>query len=48
MCTMRELRDGTYTIVDVFLFNKILDEEAEYHKRYRDAMERKRKAEEKR
>ncbi len=36
-CTRRELRDGTYTVNDLYDFHEIMAEEAEYHRRMKDA-----------
>ena len=42
LCTLRELKDGTYTINDLADFHELMDEEEEYAARYRDAQERER------
>jgi hypothetical protein len=47
LCSRRELLDGTYTINHLADFWELMDEEAEYHRRYRVEMERQRKAKEK-
>ena len=41
LCTLAQLKDGTYTINDLADFHEAMDEEAEY--RYRFEQERKRK-----
>lgn len=36
LCTLKELRDGTYNINDLADFHEAMDEEAEYRARYKD------------
>ena len=36
LCSLRELRDGTYTINDVANMHEAMDEEEEYRARLRD------------
>jgi len=40
LCTLRELRDGTYTINDLADFHEAMAEEAEYRRRRRALEER--------
>lgn len=37
LCTLAQLKDGTYTINDLADFHEALDEEAEYERRVRCA-----------
>jgi hypothetical protein len=39
LCSLRELRDGTYTINDLADFHEAMDEEAEYHRRFKAKQE---------
>lgn len=39
LCTLRELRDGTYTINDLADFHEAMDEELEYQYRAQKANE---------
>jgi hypothetical protein len=41
LCTLKELRDGTYNINDLADFHEAMDEEAEYQQRYEDAKDKK-------
>jgi len=34
LCTLKELRDGTYTINDLADMHEAMDEEAEYRRRF--------------
>jgi hypothetical protein len=42
LCTLRELKDGTYTLNDLADFHEAMDEESEYQRRV-DAANKKRK-----
>jgi len=42
LCTLRELKDGTYALNDLADFHEAMDEEAEYQRRV-DAANKKRK-----
>lgn len=35
LCTLKELKDGTYSINDLADFHEVMDEESEYEKRLR-------------
>ncbi len=35
LCTLRELKDGTYSINDLADFHEAMDEEAEYERRFK-------------
>lgn len=39
LCTLRDLRDGTYNINDLADFHEAMDEEAEYHRRFKAAQQ---------
>lgn len=41
LCTLRELKDGTYTLNDLADFHEAMDEEAEYRRRIEETRERK-------
>lgn len=41
LCTLRELKDGTYTINDLADFHEAMDEEDEYRRRIESAQPRK-------
>lgn len=41
LCTLEQLRDGTYSINDLADFHEAMDEESEYHRRVRIVRERK-------
>ena len=34
LCTLKELKDGTYSINDLADFHEAMDEEVEYQRRY--------------
>jgi hypothetical protein len=36
MATLKELRDGTYSIWDLYRMHEVLDEEAEYFRRFKE------------
>jgi hypothetical protein len=42
LCSLRELRDGTYTINDLADFHEAMAEETEYQHRHEEASKRKR------
>jgi hypothetical protein len=42
LCSLRELKDGTYSINDLADFHEAMDEEAEYKRRYEIANQNKR------
>lgn len=40
LCTLRELKDGTYSINDLADLHEAMDEEAEYERRFKEARKR--------
>lgn len=40
LCTLRELKDGTYTICDLADFHEAMDEADEYQRRFEEARKR--------
>ena len=41
LCTLWELKDGTYSINDLADLHEAMDEEAEYHRRFEEVRKRK-------
>ena len=41
LCTLRELKDGTYSINDLADLHEAMDEEAEYERRFEELRKRK-------
>ena len=44
VCSLRELRDGTYSLNDLADMQEAMDEQDEYQRRFQDAAEAKRKS----
>lgn len=40
LCTLKELSDGTYSLMDLADFHEAMDEEAEYERRIKKAQEK--------
>jgi hypothetical protein len=40
LCTLKELKDGTYNLMDLADFHEAMDEEAEYNLRDQEQRER--------
>lgn len=41
LCTLKQLKDGTYSLNDLADFHEAMDEEAEYERRLEEARKRK-------